>query len=336
MNSRFNQCTITLTRACNMRCSFCYAKMTGYQERDLLPLNDFERLVDFCAQEGIKNIVLTGGEPTMYPWLLDALGYVKSKDAGLIPSMASNGLLLANLDFCQSVVSSGLAYVDISLKGKDYVDSQMLAIRNLAQSQVEMTCSMVLSLDNIDDFCSVVRMAYQNGARQFSFTFKIDNSKTDKPEDEYLRDNNPFELVNAFMSHMDELNSISNDWWIEYSLPLCVFSDEQLKALENRLAAPCQVRRGTGVTFDTQMYRIMCNMTFDEKLGHFDKCSVRSSVMRDCSTPSPKCKACSLFERCMGGCPLTWKNYTFEALMNHKDCRLEDNEEPSQFSANMV
>ena len=34
--------------------------------------------------------------------------------------------------------------------------------------------------------------------------------------------------------------------------------------------------------------------------------------------PSPSCQLCRHFDRCYGGCPVLWKNYSYEALMDFK------------------
>ena len=40
-----NQCTVTLTRKCNLRCNFCYAKKTKYLENDILEYNNLKILL---------------------------------------------------------------------------------------------------------------------------------------------------------------------------------------------------------------------------------------------------------------------------------------------------
>ena len=37
-----SQCTVTLTRKCNLRCAFCYAKRAEYSEADTIKLDDLK------------------------------------------------------------------------------------------------------------------------------------------------------------------------------------------------------------------------------------------------------------------------------------------------------
>ena len=61
-----NQCTVTLTRKCNLRCNFCYAKKTKYMENDILEYNNLKSIIDFCNDGKVKFIVFTGGEPCIF------------------------------------------------------------------------------------------------------------------------------------------------------------------------------------------------------------------------------------------------------------------------------
>ena len=87
---KIDQCTITLTRSCNLRCSFCYAKKTGYIDNDIIEYENLKKIVDFCSEAKVKYIVFTGGEPVLYPKLLDILKYIKSKSHKIIPTIATN------------------------------------------------------------------------------------------------------------------------------------------------------------------------------------------------------------------------------------------------------
>ena len=55
---KINQCTITLTRKCNLRCNFCYAKKTEYIENDIIDYDDLKKVIDFCDEARVKYIVL--------------------------------------------------------------------------------------------------------------------------------------------------------------------------------------------------------------------------------------------------------------------------------------
>ena len=343
-----SQCTITLTRKCNLRCNFCYAKKTKYVETATLKYENLKNIIDFCNDAKVKFIVFTGGEPTLYPYLLEALQYIKNKENKMLPTIATNGIKLEDLQFCRLLADGGIGYIDISLKGKDSKEcckivgrdcykQQLIAIRNLSSLPIEFTCSIVITEDNVHSLCETIRNACNNGAKQFSFTFIIDNEKSnysaESYAESYLLEHSPFALIEAFLSHMDELNTITKEWWIEYSFPLCVYTEEQLSLLEKKLAAPCQIHTENGITFDTDMNLIPCNMHFENRIGKLgvdfssyeefkritQKFIYRSTIDILKQYPSDNCKSCKYLDFCYGGCPIMWKNYSYDAMIKYKN-----------------
>ena len=337
------QCTIVLTHNCNLRCKFCYAKNAGYAEYDTINFDNLKKIIDFCDEAKVQYIFFTGGEPLTYSRLPEILRYIKTKKNPMTATIATNGVLLQNMEICKSLVDNGIGYIDISMKGKshdewcriagyDGYEAQQQAVRNLASLPIEFTCSMVITPDSVDSFCEAVRIAHANGATQFSFTFLIDNDNATAKGLSYLYQHDPIKLINDFLSHRDELNSITDDWWVEYSFPMCLYTKEQLKLLEGRMATPCQIHLKNAVTFNTKSELLPCDLYINEPLGKFG---------HDCSTyqeylmliknpsyskvmdairklPSDECISCDYLNVCYGGCPILWKNYTFEDLKSFK------------------
>lgn len=339
---KIKQCSITLTRNCNLRCSFCYAKKTNYETKNI-EITKVLKLIDFCDEQKVKYIVFTGGEPLLYPQLIEILKYIKTKKNKMIPTIATNGIKLQDETFCNELINNGIEYFDISLKGKNETEWQLItgqnsllqqqkAIQNLSKLNVNFTCSMVLCQSNIDSFIETIEMAKNNGAKSFSFTFEIDNNFDNEKGITYLKKKNPFELINKFISKIDKLYQITDDWWIEYSYPLCMYTEEQLKILKNRLAAPCQIHMKNGIVLDTKMKLIPCNMYLDTPIGQFEKDfisnkefnlfnknqTVKRIMISLRKLPSNRCKICKYKKDCYGGCPILWRNYSFEDLIQFR------------------
>lgn len=337
------QCSIVLTRGCNLRCNFCHVKSAGYIEDDRIEYDDLKNIVDFCCDAKVKYIFFTGGEPLTYPHLTEILRYVKTKPHPMTTAIATNGILLKNMELCRTLVDSGLGYIDVSMKGKDRhewckmtgydgSEAQHQAIRNLASLPIDFTCSMVITPENVQSFCDSVQIAHDNGATQFSFTFIIDNSDAAEKNLAYLQKHDPVKLVSDFISQIDKLSTITDDWWVEYSFPLCVYTEEQLKLLTCRLATPCQVHLKNAVTFNTKMELLPYDMYIYQNLGKFgrDFSSYHeflsltegvnySKTMNEIrKLPSDECTTCEHFSVCYGGCPVLWKNYSFAALKEFK------------------
>lgn len=342
---KIDQCIITVTRACNLRCSFCYAKNTGYKADEFIDFASLTRLIDFCSDSGVNFVVLTGGEPMLYPKICEAVRYIKTRPHAMTAAIPTNGVLLSDYEFCRKIVDCGLNYADISLKGKDSKEwlsvtgydgfiQQMRAIENLSGSGVDFTCSMVITPENVETFCEAVQHAYNAGGRKFSFTFVVDNDKKGERGRKYLEANNPILLVDKFMSQVSTLDKITaGEWWIEYSFPECVYSKEPLAKLRGRLARPCHVHNGGSLTFDTKLNLIPCSMFIDEVLGKFGtdfsslselESYTQSAAYKGIMTslnmlPSNECDSCVNKASCLGGCPCFWEHCTFEEFMKFKN-----------------
>lgn len=338
-NCGIKQCTIILTRECNLRCNFCYVKDAGYRADDTVDYTDLKRIVDFCEDAKVRFIFFTGGEPLMYSRLVDILQYIKEKKRPMTTAVATNGVLLQDSELCRRLVESGLSYIDVSMKGKDEQDwyrtvghaghaAQLQAIRNLSALPLEFTCSMVITPENVHTFCDAVRLSYDNGAKQFSFTFAIDNNDSEEQDEAYLEKHDPFALVEAFVAQIHRLNAITTNWWIEYSFPMCAYTDEQVTALQGKLATPCQIHMKNAVTFDPNMDMLPCDMYIGEKIGRLGRdfssywefqkwtqaapyLSVMEALRR---LPFDGCASCRYLKACYGGCPVLRKNYSIEAL----------------------
>lgn len=340
---KIKQCTIVLTRNCNLRCDFCYVKSAGYVEDNRFDFDNLKKIVNFCCETKVRYIFFSGGEPLLYPRLIDILKYIKGKQNSIMTAVATNGVLLKDLMFCRRLVESGLGYIDISMKGKDSQEwykttgrdnfaEQLQAIRNLSLLSVDFTCSMVVTSENVYTICEVVKIARDNGAKQFSFTFVIDNDDVEEKDEKYLKKHNPFDLVKAFVSQIDRLNNITQDWWIEYSFPICIYTEEQLSLLKGKLAAPCQIHMRNAMTFDTKMELLPCDMYVDQKLGRFGtdfstyqefenltkNSTYRGKMEPLWEFPSDECESCRHLKICYGGCPVLWKHYSFRALKEFK------------------
>lgn len=343
MSKNLKQCTVVLTRACNLRCEFCYVKSAGYSETDFIEYKDLKSIVDFCTDSEVKFMFFTGGEPLTYPYLKEILNYIKEKQHPMVVAIATNGILLQKKGFCEDLIHHGVEYIDISMKGYDSkawmeitgfdgLEIQYKAIQNLASLPIEFTCSMVITHQNVQYFLKSVYSAKRNGAKQFSFTFVIDNNNEIEKDYVYLQKNNPINLIDAFISQVDQLNSITEEWWIEYSFPMCMYTEKQLDILLGRLASPCQIHMKNAVTFNTKMELLPCDMYIKNKLGKLgrDFSSYEeliklnenenyNDIMEDIrKLPADDCKLCKYLKHCYGGCPILWKNYSYATLMDFK------------------
>lgn len=83
-----------LTYKCNLACEYCYNKDKINSCHDIC-LEDWKQIIDVLHNDGANHIVLTGGEPTLYPEYENVVEYAASKDFSI--DTLTNGTLLNRL-----------------------------------------------------------------------------------------------------------------------------------------------------------------------------------------------------------------------------------------------
>ncbi len=86
---------LELSRACNLRCIYCYAS-SGQPLAGELSLAEIFAVIDQAKALGARKIiVLGGGEPLIYPHLIEVLRYIRKKN--LVADLFTNGLAMNEL-----------------------------------------------------------------------------------------------------------------------------------------------------------------------------------------------------------------------------------------------
>ena len=74
-----------LTLKCNQNCGYCH-RFLGINELDF---NHNKEVINKVADDGIKNMTFTGGEPLLYPDIIELLKVAKQK--GIKSKIITNG-----------------------------------------------------------------------------------------------------------------------------------------------------------------------------------------------------------------------------------------------------
>ena len=80
---------------------------------DKISYENLKKIVDFCSESKVKFIFFTGGEPLLYPHLIDILQYIKGKQHSMMTAIATNGGLLKDSKLCKGLIDSGVEYLDL-------------------------------------------------------------------------------------------------------------------------------------------------------------------------------------------------------------------------------
>ena len=103
-----------LTRRCNLKCIHCYSDSDAREYPGELTWEQRIGVLDDLAQFGVPGVLLSGGEPLIYPRFFELATYARSK--GLRLTLSTNGTLI-DRETAQRIKDTGFAYVGISLDG---------------------------------------------------------------------------------------------------------------------------------------------------------------------------------------------------------------------------
>lgn len=112
---------ISVTDRCDFRCTYCMSEhMTFLPKKELLTLEELERLSSAFVARGVRRLRLTGGEPLVrrnVMWLFERLA--RHLDAGRLDdlSLTTNGSQLEK--YADQLASLGVKRVNISLDTRD-------------------------------------------------------------------------------------------------------------------------------------------------------------------------------------------------------------------------
>lgn len=116
------RCEVLLTDACTFSCPYCRGIRPDFA--GTMPLEKAKQLVSYWANDGLKNIRFSGGEPTVYPWLPELISYTKSLGVERI-AISTNGY--ANLEYYFDLIERGVDDMSISLDACCSLDGDKMA-----------------------------------------------------------------------------------------------------------------------------------------------------------------------------------------------------------------
>lgn len=175
--NRIYQLWINPLHECNKQCSFCYERNQKKSFRHMR-LEEFKKIVKKARQEKILKIILSGGEPTLWPDLDKAIKFAKKNNIKVelytngtrpLGRMQAPDEIHINLNSCLTNIKSqieGMAKEGISLKG-EFTISQNTSISQIKKilEDTKDYKLIILSLDvtetnrkkNIENFNKAVR-----------------------------------------------------------------------------------------------------------------------------------------------------------------------------------
>ena len=153
---------IQVTRTCNQTCIFC---SNPELDRETT-LDDAKALVDDFVTRGYDGIILTGGEPTLFPPLAELIAYATAQGLGV--RMITNGQKTSDMDYLRGLLDAGLSHVhqsiythdpkiQASLTGKADSHANLCAsMDNFGEAGIQVDVNITIQKYNADHLDRVV------------------------------------------------------------------------------------------------------------------------------------------------------------------------------------
>jgi len=180
-DSPMQRCEMIVTDHCNFNCPYC----RGLRNDGDIDLEvAFDTLDEWCLQ-GLKNVRFSGGEPTLYPFLINLVARAKKQQVERI-AISTNGS--ARFSKYDDLIHAGANDFSISLDACCASDGDIMAgvgnkwnrvktnIRQIAK-RTYVTVGVVLTGTNADNVVDIIHFAHDLGVADIRLVAAAQNSK---------------------------------------------------------------------------------------------------------------------------------------------------------------
>jgi hypothetical protein len=195
---------IDLTNRCNLQCPICFANANAAGYVFEPSYDQIVKMMEMLRAEQpvpCKALQFAGGEPTIYPQFFEVIA--KAKELGFAQiQVATNGLKMADLAFCQKMKDAGMntIYLQfdglteqnyIQTRGRKLLDAKLKVIENCRKVKPKPLSTVlvptVVKTINDDQVGEIVKFAIKNSDvvrgvnfQPVSFTGRIDNKQLEQ------------------------------------------------------------------------------------------------------------------------------------------------------------
>lgn len=318
---------LNVNRACNLRCEWCYAKGTNYKVEDEMSLELAVRLVGLMQSQGVTNVTLIGGEPTLWDPLFEFNRHCS--EIGMRSTLVTNATRFGVDSFWEAYRKSPSSNVSLSVKGFD--EASFRCVTNTTaflttKRGIERALSLEASHANVvymgedpNELVELARFAASCGARSLGISPSTLSFVQGKPD--ILNASDPRRFIANFVECYDELDELfQGRISVAIKLPLCLWPRNFIVNMmeKSQIMTTCQLQHRSGLLFAPDGSVISCNSLHDFPLGkldhefddpasltaHLESAPVVDFYDRVATYASPKCVTCTVRAYCGGGCPL--------------------------------
>ena len=278
---------------CNNDCKHCV--VADKRPSGNLSLEDLLFIIDTLPSI-VDTIQITGGEPSISPYLVDVVKYCKSKNLRVWLQTNATGFsnkALADevgpyIDHALVAIHSNVEEVhDLIVGGKGMWKKTLEGLKNLSQFNIDIATQTVLSTYNIETLYTTYQMIqelYPGMNMHMTYPHMMGNAYSDRET-----------VCFRYIDHKKVLQDCLRDFGhliITESIPFCYLFPyhDKVTTIEDWI-------RGNYLRNDRTRIGIDFSQDMEEK--NYDCLDITSRKK------APKCRECVFYSRCIG----VWKEY---------------------------
>ena len=169
-----------LTNKCNLRCRHCYMD-SGLPLQNELSTEDFISVIDQFAAISKNQVILTGGEPLLFPDIMVLIKQAKEK--GLKVSIFTNGTLIDEkfvskiedyVDEIQFSLDGASSEVNDNIRGKGVFQRVLKTADLLKKTNIKLRLAMVIMPQNVEDLkTNIIGLARRLDGVEMKLSFAL-------------------------------------------------------------------------------------------------------------------------------------------------------------------
>lgn len=173
---------IRLTRRCNMKCTYCNIQKADYEE---LSYEEWKKAINIIKDLGATEIVILGGEPTLYPKVIELVDYI-SNQLKMTCNLTTNAF--DNFEIATQLLKVGLNSIGVSVDNLQLKKSisplkskNGLRLINYLLEKCDnpsITNYTVLNRNNVDSILDLIRYMDKKGVFTYILPFHWGNEGT--------------------------------------------------------------------------------------------------------------------------------------------------------------
>ncbi|MBF9255619.1 radical SAM protein [Pontibacter sp. 172403-2] len=161
-----------ITHNCNLRCKHCFFTASQLSDKASFSKEEAITFVEYLANKKVFHLSLAGGEPLLYPHIVDVIETATKN--GMLVALSTNAILLTE-ELAASLRNAGLTSLQISIDGSskennDFIrgegsfEKTLNGIRIAKKYGFKILIAFVILRTNYHELENVFKLAIQEGA----------------------------------------------------------------------------------------------------------------------------------------------------------------------------